>query len=111
MYFFKMDSKDLLCSTWNSAQCYAAAWMGEEFEGEWIHAYVWLSPFAVPLKRPQHYQSAAHAVLGKSVQSCPTFCDPIDCNPPGSSACGILQTRILEWVAMPSSRESSQPRD
>ena len=49
MYFFKMDSKDLLCSTWNSAQCYAAAWMGEEFEGEWIHAYVWLSPFAVHL--------------------------------------------------------------
>ena len=53
MYFFKMDSKDLLCSTWNSAQCYAAAWMGEEFEGEWIHAYVWLSPFAVHLNLSQ----------------------------------------------------------
>ena len=34
---------NLLCSTGNSAQCYGAAWMGEEFEGEWIHVYVWLS--------------------------------------------------------------------
>ena len=35
----------------------------------------------------------------------------MDCSPPGSSVHGILQERILEWVAMPSSRESSQPRD
>ena len=39
------------------------------------------------------------------------LCDPVDCSPPGSSVYGILQARILEWVAMPSSRESSQPRD
>ena len=39
------------------------------------------------------------------------FCDPMDCSPPGSSVHGILQTRILEWVAMPSSRGSSQLRD
>ena len=44
-------------------------------------------------------------------QSCPTFCDPMDCSPPGSSVHGILQTRILEWVASPFSRESSRPRD
>ena len=44
-------------------------------------------------------------------QSYPTFCDPIDCSPPGSSVHGILQARILEWVAMPSSRGSSPPRD
>ena len=37
-------------STGNSAQCYAAAWMGEGFGGEWIHVYVWQSPFAVLLK-------------------------------------------------------------
>ena len=36
--------------------------------------------------------------------------DPMDCSPPGSSVHGILQARILEWVAMPSSRESSQPK-
>ena len=44
-------------------------------------------------------------------QSCPTLCDPRDCSPPGSSVHGLLQARILEWVAMPSSRGSSQPRD
>ena len=40
-------------------------------------------------------------------QSCLTLCDPVDCSPPW----GFLQARILEWVAMPSSRISSQPRD
>ena len=47
----------------------------------------------------------------KSLQSCPTLCDPVDCSPPGSSVHGILQARILEWVAMPSSGGSSPPRD
>ena len=44
-------------------------------------------------------------------QSCPTLCYPMDCSPPSSSVHGILQARILEWVHMPSSRESSRPRD
>ena len=44
-------------------------------------------------------------------QSCPTLCGPMDCSPPGSSAHGILQARILEWVATPPSRGSSRPRD
>ena len=39
------------------------------------------------------------------------LCNPMDCNPPGSSVLGILQARILEWVAMPSSKGSSRPRD
>ena len=43
--------------------------------------------------------------------SCLTLCDPMDCSLPGSSVHGILQARILEWVAMPSSKGSSQPRD
>ena len=43
----------------------------------------------------------------KSLQSCPTLCDPIDCSPPGSSVHRILQARIPEWVAMLSSRGSS----
>ena len=42
---------------------------------------------------------------------CPTLCDPMDHNPPGSSVRGLLQARILEWVAAPFSRESSQPRN
>ena len=44
-------------------------------------------------------------------QSCPTLCDPMDCNPPGFSVYGILRARILEWVAIPFSRGSSWPRE
>ena len=44
-------------------------------------------------------------------QSCPTLCDPKNYSPPGSSVHGIFQARTLEWVAMPSSRGSSLPRD
>ena len=44
-------------------------------------------------------------------QSCPTLWDPMDCSPPGSSVHGILQARILEWVAIPFSRGSSWPKD
>ena len=50
-------------------------------------------------------------LLAKLLQSCPTLCNPMDYSPPGFSVHGILQTRILEWVAILSSRESSQPRD
>ena len=42
-------------------------------------------------------------------QSCLTLCDPMDCSPAGSSVHGILQARILEWVAISFSRGSSQP--
>ena len=43
---------------------------------------------------------AAAAAAAKSLQSCPTLCDPIDGSPPGSSIPGILQARTLEWVAI-----------
>ena len=41
----------------------------------------------------------------------PTLCDPMDCSPPGSSVHGILQARILEWVAISFSTGTSRPRD
>ena len=47
----------------------------------------------------------------KFLQSCPTLCDHMACSPPGSSVNGILQARILEWIAMHSFRWSSWPRD
>ena len=50
-------------------------------------------------------------MCAKSLQSCLTLCDPMDCNSPGSSVHGILQARILEWVAMPSSRGLSNYRE
>ena len=42
----------------------------------------------------------ATAAAAKSLQSCPTLCDPIDGSPPGSSVPGILQARTLEWVSI-----------
>ena len=56
------------------------------------------------------YQQNA-SVCAKSLQSRPTLCDPMNRRPPDSSVHGILQARILEWVAMPSSRASPQSRD
>ena len=50
-------------------------------------------------------------VLCLVTQSCLTLSEPMDCSLPGSSVHGILQARMLEWVAIPSSRGSSQPRD
>ena len=57
-----------------------------------------------------------HNVLVSTVcmlvaRSCLTLCDPMDCNPPGSSVHSIFQARALEWVAISFSRDSSQPRD
>ena len=46
------------------------------------------------------YTRAAAAAAAKSLQSCPTLCDPIDGSPPGSPVPGILQARTLEWVAI-----------
>ena len=48
-------------------------------------------------------------MCAKSLQFCPTLCDPMDCSPSGSSVQGILQARIMEWAALPSSRGSSDP--
>ena len=56
-------------------------------------------------------QLRTYCVCAKSLQSCPTFCDPIDCSPPGSTVHEVLQARILEWVVTPSSRGSSWARD
>ena len=53
-----------------------------------------LSPF------PLLYTSLSAAAAAKSLQSCPTQCDPMDCSLPGFSVHGILQTRTLEWVAI-----------
>ena len=47
------------------------------------------------------------AAAAKSLQSCPTLSDPMDCSPPGSSVHGIFQTRVLEWVAIAFSRKTA----
>ena len=55
LYLKWISNKDLLVhSTWNSAQCYVAAWLGGGFRGKWIYVQVWLSPFTAHLKLSQH---------------------------------------------------------
>ena len=55
------------------------------------------------------YRFNAAAAAAKSLQSCPTLCDPIDSSPSGSPVPGILQARTLEWVAAGSWREYLHP--
>ena len=52
------------------------------------------------LKPLNIFSKSSHAAAAKSLQSCPTLCDPIDGSPPGSPVPGILQARTLEWVAI-----------
>ena len=59
------------------------------------------SPFQSHLLEPPRFSNAAAAAAAaKSLQLCPTLCDPRDGSPPGSPVRGILQARTLEWVAM-----------
>ena len=68
-------------------------------------------PWIPPVRPPPHLGLYSPCPWLHSAQPCPTLCDPTDCSPPGSSVRGISQARILEWVAVPSSRGSSRPRD
>ena len=59
--------------------------------------------------KPLHFKCNVSVWTVLVVQSCPTLCNPTDCSPPGFSVHGILQARILEWIAIPSSRERPNP--
>ena len=78
---------------------------------EWLsmHAYIYplflgfpssLGDHRAPSRVPWAIQCCAMLCYAKSLQSCPTLCDPIDSSPPGSPVPGILQARTLEWVAI-----------
>ena len=71
--------------------------------GYQIYIYKTNSAFNPKLRSP--------CVCSKLLQSCLALCNTMDHSQPGSSVQGILQARIAEWVAMPFSRGSSQPRD
>ena len=62
----------------------------------------WQADFLLtePPRNPIPYAAAAAAAAAKSLQACPTLCDPINGSPPGSAVPGILQARTLEWVAI-----------
>ena len=98
----------------------------------WISCHVLFKPFCIIMHIHEHlvmyWQNVVHRRRERQTtsvflpwephesesevaQSCPTLCDPMDCSLPGSSVHGILQARILEWVAISFSRGSSRPRD
>ena len=66
--------------------------------GIWVHILALTS--CVTLDHSLNRSAAAAAAAAKSLQSCPSLCDPIDGSPPGSPIPGILQARTLEWVAI-----------
>ena len=72
---------------------------------------IWPTHHPSPRKPPFLSMILSTLCFARSLQSCLTLGDPVDCSPPGSSVHGIPQAGILEWVAMPSSRGSSQSRD
>ena len=55
--------------------------------------------------KQQHTHTQCVCLCLSWTQSCPTLCNSMDCSPPGSSVHGVLQARMLEWVAMPFSKE------
>ena len=71
---------------------------------------VWLGSFSMTLSRSFH-GAAGMCVWAKSLQSCLTLCDAMDCSPPGSSVHGISQARILKWIVFCPFRGSFWPRN
>ena len=67
-------------------------------------------PF-LPFPPRRLYRLPKHVLPCASSQVCPALCHAVDCSPPGPSVRGTLQAGMLEWVAMPSSRGSSRPRE
>ena len=77
-----------------------------------ISTEVWLLYSVLGVQRVFSYRCVYMVYVCVCELSCvQVFAAPLDCSPPGSSIHGILQARKLEWVAMPSSRGSSRPRD
>ena len=79
----------------------------------WTVAYQ--APPSMGFSRQEYWSAVPLSSLSESesevTHSCPTLCNPMDCSLPGSSLHGILQARVLKWVAISFSRGSSGPRD
>ena len=81
-----------------------------EVSTSWLGLDTWLRSFLEPWGHQVRNHMRGHWV-SEVAQSCLTLCDPMGCSLPSSSVHGILQARILEWVAISFSRVSSRPRD
>ena len=79
----------------NNTQFLTRSERSKESKASTLPSFIWIT-------KPSNIFSWHYAMLcyAKSLQSCPTLCNPIDSSPPGSAIPGILQARILEWVAI-----------
>ena len=88
------DWSDLAAARWKKIP----AWSTHYILVAWSLVYKNISNWIVSLFSVPHFPSSV--LSAKSLQSCPTLCDPIDGSPPGFPVPGILQVRTLEWVAI-----------
>ena len=93
-----------------------SVWALEQNQWLWCRALVAHSMCSLPRAEIEPMSALARRflIIGGCVlvaQLCPTFCNPTYCSPPGFSVHGVLQARILEWIAIHFSRGTSQPRD
>ena len=90
---------------WRCLFCHCCIlWKKRSKGGDWTGEASHRSIAGAGDQQPTEYrQTSAAAAAAKSLQSCPTLCDPIDGSPPGPAVAGILQARTLEWVAISSS--------
>ena len=113
MQFHQSYSTPVLVFDWLRETVYFSSQINSQSNGcEGAESFPWLSTTGSHRHIPRNISSSlVERVKVWVTQSWPTLCDPTDCSLQGSSVHGILQARTLEWVAMPSSRGSSQPRD
>ena len=101
-----------------AAISFSNAWKWKVKVKSLSHVQLLATPWTTAYQAPpsmgffrQEYWSGVPLPSPLIAQSCPTLCDPMDCSTASSSVHGILQARILVWVAIPFSRGSSWPRD
>ena len=109
-YLKWVTNKELLVQHRKLCSMSMTAWMEGKYRGDGMQVYSWLSLFAVSLK-VSHFKSVLCYILCLVAQSCLTLESPWTVAHQAPPSMGILQATILEWVAMPSSRGSSQPRN
>ena len=108
LYSKWITNKDLLYQPGNSSQCYAS------LDGRGVWGRMDTCICMAESLRCSHETTTILLISYVFVliaQSCPTLCNPTDCSLPSFSVHGIIQARILEWIAIPFSRGTSQPRD
>ena len=108
-YWDRLGPRTLCCSAWTWTNVSLSNQLQRNYKG--LKSLYWGKLWTIRYKKTKNPIASSEVVAVLVSQSCLTLCDPVDCSPPGSSAHGILQARVLEWVAMPSSRRCSQPRD